>query len=40
MGYHVVRISYHQMMHEWPLVQDLIMRAVAQGLHLASRRRA
>lgn len=40
MGYHVVRISYHQMMHEWALVQDLIMRAVAQGLHLASRRRA
>lgn len=40
MGYHVVRISYHQMMHEWPRVQDLIMRAVAQGLHLASRRRA
>lgn len=40
MGYHVIRISYHQMMHEWPVVQDLIMRAVAQGLHLASRRRA
>ncbi|MDQ4213046.1 DUF559 domain-containing protein [Microbacterium sp. ASV81] len=35
MGYHVIRISYPQMMFEWPMVQDLIMRAVAQGLHRA-----
>lgn len=35
MGYHVIRVSYHQMMREWHLVQDLIMRAVAQGLHHA-----
>ncbi|MGM7677468.1 endonuclease domain-containing protein [Microbacterium sp. A94] len=38
MGYHVIRISYDQLMDEWHMVQDLIMRAVAQGLHLASRR--
>lgn len=35
MGYHVIRISYQQMMFDWAGVQDLIMRAVAQGLHLA-----
>lgn len=35
MGYHVIRVSYTQMMFEWAMVQDLIMRAVAQGLHLA-----
>ena len=40
MGYHVIRITYHQMMEEWHVVQDLIMRAVAQGLHLAARHRA
>nr|WP_314842533.1 DUF559 domain-containing protein [uncultured Microbacterium sp.] len=33
MGYHVMRVSYTQVMFEWPAVQDLIMRAVAQGLH-------
>ncbi len=33
MGYHVIRISYVQMMHDWPAVQELIMSAVAQGLH-------
>lgn len=36
MGYHVIRVSYAQMMFDWPLVQDLIMRAVAQGLHRAA----
>ncbi len=36
MGYHVIRISYPQMMHEWHVIQDLIMRAVAQGLHSAA----
>lgn len=38
MGYHVIRISYDQLMDAWAEVQDLIMRAVAQRLHLASRR--
>lgn len=32
-GFHVIRVSYTQMMFDWPTVQDLIMRAVAQGLH-------
>ncbi len=36
MGYHVIRVSYQQLMHDWPAVQDLIMRAVAQGLHLTA----
>lgn len=36
MGYTVIRVSYTQIMFEWHRVQDLIMRAVAQGLHLAS----
>ena len=35
LGYHVVRVTYHQVMHEWHVVQDLIMRSVTQGLHLA-----
>ncbi|MFT4259440.1 endonuclease domain-containing protein [Microbacterium sp.] len=35
LGYHVIRVSYHQVMKQWHVVQDLIMRAVAQGLHLA-----
>lgn len=35
MGFHVIRVGYRQMMDGWPLVQDLIMRAVAQGLHRA-----
>jgi len=34
-GYHVIRVGYEQIMHRWPEVQDTIMRAVAQGLHLA-----
>ncbi|MGP6178036.1 type IV toxin-antitoxin system AbiEi family antitoxin domain-containing protein [Microbacterium sp. A196] len=36
MGYHVIRVSYQQLMHDWPMVQDLIMRSVALGLHLAA----
>lgn len=32
-GYHVIRVSYPQVMFDWPRVQELIMRAVAQGLH-------
>jgi very-short-patch-repair endonuclease len=35
MGYHVIRVGYAQMINDWPGVQDLIMRAVAQRLHLA-----
>ncbi|MEV4737606.1 MULTISPECIES: endonuclease domain-containing protein [unclassified Microbacterium] len=35
MGYHVIRVGYHQVTQEWALVQDLVMRAVAQGLHRA-----
>lgn len=33
MGYHVVRVGYRQMVDDWHTVQDLVMRAVAQGLH-------
>ncbi|WP_309128483.1 DUF559 domain-containing protein [Microbacterium sp.] len=36
MGYHVIRVGYRQVMDEWHVVQDLIMRAVAQGLHRSS----
>ncbi|MFT4158182.1 MAG: DUF559 domain-containing protein [Microbacterium sp.] len=35
-GYHVIRISYHQLMERWPEVQSLILAAVAQRLHLAA----
>ncbi|QYM65420.1 type IV toxin-antitoxin system AbiEi family antitoxin domain-containing protein [Microbacterium sp. Se5.02b] len=35
-GYHVIRVGYEQVMNHWPQVQELIMRAVAQGLHRAS----
>ncbi|TQL85793.1 endonuclease domain-containing protein [Microbacterium saperdae] len=33
MGYHVIRMSYTQVMFEWPTVQETVMRAIAQGLH-------
>lgn len=33
MGYHVIRVGYWQVVDRWPEVQDVIMRAVAQGLH-------
>lgn len=36
LGYHVIRVGYRQVVHDWPGVQDLIMRAVAQGLHRAA----
>lgn len=36
LGYHVIRVSYEQVVHDWPSVQALIMRAVAQGLHRAA----
>lgn len=35
LGYTVVRVGYEQVMREWPGVQDLVMRAIAQELHLA-----
>lgn len=36
LGYHVIRVSYEQVIHDWPAVQDVVMRAVAQGLHRAA----
>lgn len=35
MGYHVIRVGYRQVLRDWASVQDLIARAVAQGLHRA-----
>lgn len=35
LGYHVMRVGYEQVVDRWHEVQDLVMRAVAQGLHLA-----
>jgi len=35
LGYHVIRVDYAQVVHAWPQVHDLIVRAVAQGLHHA-----
>lgn len=37
-GYHVIRLSYEHVMTHWPEVQDLILQAVAQGLHFAPAR--
>lgn len=34
-GFHVIRLSYDQVMNRWPEVQAIIMAAVAQELHLA-----
>ncbi len=34
-GYHVIRVGYWQVLEQWEFVQDLLMRAVAQGLHRA-----
>lgn len=34
-GYHVIRVTYHQVVNEWIAVQELISRAVAQELHAA-----
>jgi very-short-patch-repair endonuclease len=33
LGFHVIRVTYTQVIERWPEVQDLITRAVAQGLH-------
>jgi len=35
-GYHVIRVGYRQVVDDWVSVQDLLSRAVAQGLHLAA----
>lgn len=35
LGYHVIRVGYAQVLERWHEVQDVIMRAVAQRLHLA-----
>ncbi|MFC6234672.1 endonuclease domain-containing protein [Leucobacter soli] len=35
-GYEVIRIGYTQVMRDWPNVQQLIMDAISQGLHLAA----
>ncbi len=32
-GFHVLRFTYAQVVDDWPAVQDVIMRAVSQGLH-------
>lgn len=32
-GYHVIRVSYGQLMDHWPELQALIMAAIAQRLH-------
>ncbi|MBF4561547.1 DUF559 domain-containing protein [Microbacterium sp. VKM Ac-2870] len=34
-GYTVLRFSYAEVVHQWPRVEAAILRAVAQGLHLA-----
>jgi very-short-patch-repair endonuclease len=34
LGYHVIRVGYAQIVDRWHVVQDLVVRAVAQGLHL------
>lgn len=33
-GYHVIRIGYDQLINQWASVQDLILTAIAQRLHL------
>ena len=34
-GYHVLRFTYAQVLHNWPAVERVIARAVAAGLHRA-----
>lgn len=36
LGYHVIRVDYAQVVGRWPEVHDIIVRAVAQGLHRAA----
>ncbi len=35
-GYHVIRVTYVQVVARWHEVQDVVMRAIAQGLHRAA----
>lgn len=35
-GYHVIRISYEQLMNQWAVVQATILAAIGQRLHLAA----
>ncbi|SIN74624.1 endonuclease domain-containing protein [Agromyces cerinus] len=35
-GYRVIRVGYRQVIDDWPSVQDVIVRAVGQRLHLRS----
>lgn len=35
LGYHVIRVGYSQVVDRWHEVQEVIMRAVAQRLHLS-----
>ncbi|MFT4135960.1 endonuclease domain-containing protein [Microbacterium sp.] len=35
-GYTVLRFTYAQLVHDWPAVERTILRAVAEGLHLAA----
>jgi very-short-patch-repair endonuclease len=35
-GYHVIRVTSQQIYEHWEEVQDLILRAIAQGLHKAA----
>ncbi|WP_309067966.1 DUF559 domain-containing protein [Microbacterium sp.] len=37
MGYHVIRIGHWQIIDDWVTIEELILTAVAQGLHLARR---
>ncbi|TDN91965.1 very-short-patch-repair endonuclease [Microbacterium sp. BK668] len=36
LGYHVIRVDLAQVVSAWPEVHDLIVRAIAQGLHRAA----
>jgi len=36
-GYHVIRVGYDQVMNQWGAVQNVILAAIAQRLHLAER---
>lgn len=35
-GYEVIRVTYSQIVFDWPAVQQQIMRAIAQGMHLST----
>jgi very-short-patch-repair endonuclease len=36
-GFTVLRFSYDQIVHDWPMVERTVLRAVAAGLHLSPR---